>query len=181
MAKWDAGVADFSISGKGVKDTYDDGDEREVIIDELNNVLLPQYTAYPNPQLHPMDVRVVDENGIIQYWAEIECGKEEHIDYRKHAGSILGRKRKSVLEHYKIAPVLMFFLNNSKTRYFLYYFNPKHIEKYPLELINYRPETITRLIEQRRKEGRSFPESPFDYKHKVPSRHGEFRNIGEYL
>ena len=33
MAKWDAGVADFSISGKGVKDTYDDGDEREVIID----------------------------------------------------------------------------------------------------------------------------------------------------
>ena len=123
MAKWDAGVADFSISGKGVKDTYDDGDEREVIIDELNNVLLPQYTAYPNPQLHPMDVRVVDENGIIQYWAEIECGKEEHIDYRKHAGSILGRKRKSVLEHYKIAPVLMFFLNNSKTRYFLYYFN----------------------------------------------------------
>ena len=54
-------------------------------------------------------------------------------------------------------------------------------EKYPLELINYRPETITRLIEQRRKEGRSFPESPFDYKHKVPSRHGEFRNIGEAL
>ena len=178
MAKWDAGVAYCSTTAKGGKNTYDDNEERVVIEDEFNNNILVNtpYRAYPNDKLHPMDLRIVDENGKIHAWVEIERNGMDKTEW-KNAASVLGRKVKNVLKYNKIGQVIMIFVNKPMNTYFYYCFDPKHLENYPLGLIFYTPEKKRKIIEQRQKEGRPFPESPFDYKHYIPSKEGVFRNI----
>ena len=134
--------------------------------------------AYSNDQLHPMDLRIVDENGNVKAWVEIERNGMNRTEW-DNAASILGRKAENVEKYNKIAQVIMIFVNKPMNTYFYYCFDPKHLEKYPLKLISYTPDVKKKIIEQRQKKGRPFPELPFDYKHYIPSNEGRFRTIGE--
>ena len=177
MTAYDPAVARFATEGKNVKSTYDDKIERDVMLKESNNILFPNDTTMKNYPEHPMDLQVVDEDQKIKAFIEVERSRslKDTLDRWKNVG-VLQRKARSVLEYSARASVLMVFLNNAMTRYYMFYFFPLMLEKYPLELIKYTAETLAQI-----KEDREYPKFEIDYKHHIPVKYAKLKNIGEPL
>ena len=176
MTAYDPAIARFATEGKNVNSTYDDKIERDVMLEESNNILFPNDTTMKNYSEHKMDLQVVDEDQKIKAFIEVERSRYSDIDNWKNVG-VLQRKAKSVLEFSAIAPVIMVFLNKAMTRYYMLRFLPSMLEKYPLELIQYNAETLAQI-----KKDREYPK-PTDYKHhiSVESAMVRLKNIGEPL
>ena len=112
MTAYDPAIARFATEGKNVNSTYDDKIERDVMLEESNNILFPNDTTMKNYSEHKMDLQVVDEDQKIKAFIEVERSRYSYIDNWKNVG-VLQRKVKSVLEFSAIAPVIMVFLNIS--------------------------------------------------------------------
>ena len=170
MTAYDPTIAEFATTGKNVNSTYDDKIEREVFRRESNIILFPRFITQQNSQYDGMDLQVVDEHQKIKAFIELDRSGSNYIDNWTFV-SLLERKIQNVLEAYQTAPVFMVFLNNSMTRYVMYMFRPKYLEKYPLQTINYTKEKLKKLFD--------FPKHTRDYQHRIDLKHCKFRNIGE--
>ena len=168
MAKFNQFVSDLSTTGKGVNNTYDDSEEREVFIKEFNQ-LWPKWSIVANDKICPCDLSAYNECGNLMAFIELDRGGTDWNKMYWGYASVLERKQDSMLLCNNIAPVIMLWTNKSMSKYVILNLRDVNVLDFPLQEISYK-----------KKRNKTTFIHPFDFHRRIPLKYGTLRTTGEY-
>ena len=160
MAKFSPFISDLATTGKGVTDTFDDKIERKLFQEEYAKIW-PNRTICINDKFHPCDLCAKDSQNNIVAYMELDRAGTDWQNISWGWLSILERKEKKMLKCNEEAPVLMNWMNQSMSIYYVLNLREVDILEYELQKIPYNKN-------RNKKEWNH----PVDFHRRIPLKYG---------